>query len=85
MSRSPLKRLVAIIALIAMLPVGYLLVSGQISVVDAAIRAGITLAAAIAVNFVAGIGINAMANSMDRQSTVAPRRRSSDYEAGSQR
>jgi hypothetical protein len=78
-SRSPLKRLVAIIALIAMLPIGYLLVVGHISVVDAAIRAGMTLLAAIVVNYLAGLGISAMATSMERQSAV-PRRRTTDFE-----
>ena len=47
--RGPVSRLAAILGLLMMAPIGYLVVIGELTVVDASVRAAVTLAAVIVV------------------------------------
>jgi hypothetical protein len=76
--RGPLSRLAAILGLLMMVPIGYLVIIGELTVVDASVRAAVTLAAVIVVRRLGRFGVGVLADSMERMSLVAPQRRSAD-------
>lgn len=81
MSGNPINRLAALLGLIALTPIAYGVATGTLDMVDAAVRAGITLGAVVAVRIIGRIGLSALANSMDRQAvTASPQRRATDQE-----
>ena len=75
----PLGRFAAALGLIMMIPIGYQVETGGLGMRDAAIRAAVTLLAVVAVRKLAGLGIGAMADSMDRLAETTPRRRATDH------
>ncbi len=76
--RNPINRLISIAGLILLLPIGYLMVTGDLAPDQAGIRAGILLAAVVVVRKLARIGMGVVATSMERQATDAPQRRATD-------
>jgi hypothetical protein len=78
MSGNPINRLAALLGLIAIGLIAYGVASGGLDIVDAAIRAGMTFGAVVAVRLVGRIGLSALAGSMERQIAERPQRRSSD-------
>jgi hypothetical protein len=80
MSGNPINRLAALLGLIVLTPVAYLTATGALDPVDAAIRAGITLAAVVVIRTLGRLGLSLLANSMDRQAVAgSPRRRVTDH------
>jgi hypothetical protein len=75
---NPVNRLSALLGLIAIGVIAFGVASGNLDIVDAATRAGITLAAVIAVRAIGRVGISALAGSMERQIAEQPRRRATD-------
>ena len=75
----PLGRFAAALGLIMLIPIGYQVVTGGLGMQDAAIRAAVTLLAVVGVRKLAGLGIGAMADSMDRLAEAPPRRRATDH------
>lgn len=76
--RNPIHRLIAIGGLVLLLPIGYLLATGELTAQDAGIRAAIVLGVVVVVRRLARAGMTVVANSMERQAAEAPRRRSAD-------
>jgi hypothetical protein len=76
--RNPIDRLLSIGGLILLLPIGYLMVTGNLAPEQAGIRAAILLVAIIAVRRLARIGMGVVATSMERQAAEQPHRRTSD-------
>jgi hypothetical protein len=84
MSGNPVNRLAALLGLIALVPIGYGVATGSLDMVDAAIRAGLTLLGVVVIRTVGRIGLSVLANSMDRQAVAAtPQRRGTDREPAS--
>ena len=82
MSGNPINRLAALLGLVALAPIAYGVATGTLDMVDAAVRAGITLGAVVLVRIIGRIGLSALANSMDRQAvTTTPQRRATDQES----
>ncbi len=82
MSGNPINRLAALIGLVTLTPIAYGVATGSLDMVDAAVRAGITLAAVIVVRIIGRLGVSVLANSMERQaSTSTPQRRATDQES----
>lgn len=82
MSGNPVNRLAALLGLVALTPIAYGVATGTLDMVDAAVRAGITLGAVVLVRIIGRIGLSALANSMDRQPVAAtPQRRATDQES----
>ncbi len=77
--RNPVNRLIAIVGLIMLLPIGYLLAMGDLTPTDAGIRAGLTLAAVIVIRRLARIGMGVVARSMERRAAEIPKRRATDH------
>ena len=78
---NPINRLVALIGLIVLTPIAYGVATGSLDMVDAAIRAGLTLLAVIVVRAIGRIGLSLLADSMERQAVAeAPQRRAGDRE-----
>ncbi len=71
MSGNPINRLAALLGLVALTPIAYGVATGTLDMVDAAVRAGITLVAVVLVRIIGRIGLSALANSMDRQPVAA--------------
>ena len=81
---NPFNRLAAVLGLIVLVPIGYGLANGSLDMVDAAIRAGLTLGAVIAVRMIGRLGVSVLASSMERQVVVeTPQRRVTDSEGAS--
>ncbi len=81
MSGNPINRLAALLGLVAVGLIAYGVTTGSLDMLDAAARAGLTLAAVIAVRVLGRIGLTALAGSMERQSlTQHPQRRATDTE-----
>ena len=76
--RNPINRLIAIAGLIMLLPIGYLLTTGDLTPEDAGIRAALTLCAVIVVRKIARIGMGIVATSMERKAAAIPQRRATD-------
>lgn len=76
--RNPVNRIIAIAGLILLLPIGYLLTTGDLTGSDAGIRAGVLLVAVLVVRKVARLGMGAVAASMEREAAEQPRRRATD-------
>lgn len=76
--RNPINRLISIAGLVLLLPIGYLMVTGDLSPDQAGIRAGILLAAVIVIRRLTRIGMSVVASSMERQAADAPHRRATD-------
>ena len=79
---NPINRLAALLGLIVLMPIAYGVATGSLDMLDAAIRAGLTLGAVIVVRIIGRIGVSLLADSMERQAVVAenPQRRASDRE-----
>ena len=75
--RNPINRLVAILGLVMLGAIGYQVALGELALETAAIRAGVTLLAVVAVRRLGRIGMSLLADSMERQAP-APRRRVDD-------
>ena len=78
MSGNPINRLAARLGLGAVAVIAFGVASGGLELVDAAIRAGLTLGAVIVVRTIGRIGLSALAGSMERQIGDQPQRRASD-------
>ncbi len=79
MSGNPINRMAALLGLVALTPIAYGVAMGSLDMVDAAIRAGITLGAVIVVRMIGRMGLSILANSMERQPvTEVPQRRATD-------
>lgn len=79
---NPINRLAALLGLIVITPIAYGVATGSLDMVDAAIRAGLTLGAVIVIRMIGRFGVSLLANSMDRQVVVeAPQRRAADQES----
>ncbi|MGA9595154.1 MAG: hypothetical protein WBV06_03295 [Acidimicrobiia bacterium] len=78
MSGNPINRLAAMLGLIAIGLIAYGVASGDLDIVDAAIRAGMTFGAVVVVRLIGRIGLSAMAGSMERQGAERPQRRAND-------
>lgn len=76
--RNPINRLIAIAGLVMLLPIAYLMTTGELTPVDAGMRAGLTLIIVVVVRKFARIGMGIMATSMEREAAEAPRRRAGD-------
>ena len=70
MTKGPLRRLIATVGLIALAPVGVLLVRDQLTVPEAAVRGALTFVAVLVVAFIARKGVAAIADSVERQPRV---------------
>ena len=79
--RGPLGRLTAALGILMLAPIGYLVALGELTVVDAAVRAAITLVAVMVVRRLSRFGVGVLADSMDRMSEGTPQRRSTDTPA----
>ena len=79
---NPINRLAALLGLIVLTPIAYGVATGSLDMVDAAIRAGLTLGAVMVVRIIGRIGVSLLADSMERQAVVAenPQRRATDRE-----
>jgi hypothetical protein len=78
---NPINRLAALLGLIVLTPIAYGVAAGSLDMVDAAVRAGITLGAVIVVRAIGRAGLSVLADSMDRQAVAAtPQRRATDQE-----
>jgi hypothetical protein len=78
---NPINRLAALLGLIVLTPIAYGVAAGSLDMVDAAVRAGITLGAVIVVRAIGRVGLSVLADSMDRQAVAAtPQRRATDQE-----
>ncbi len=78
---NPINRLAALLGLIVLTPIAYGVANGSLDMVDAAIRAGLTLLGVIVIRAIGRIGLSLLANSMERQVVVeAPQRRADDRE-----
>lgn len=79
---NPINRLAAVLGLIVLVPIAYGVANGSLDMVDAAIRAGLTLGAVIVVRMIGRLGVSLLANSMERQVVVTetPQRRATDRE-----
>jgi hypothetical protein len=81
MNGNPVNRLAALLGLLALAPIGYGVATGTLDLMDAAVRAGMTLGAVLFVRFLGRIGLGLLADSMERQAVVeTPRRRASDHD-----
>ena len=81
MNGNPINRLAALLGLVAVGLIAYGVTTGSLDMLDAAARAGLTLAAVIAVRVLGRIGLSALAGSMERQSLAQlPQRRATDTE-----
>jgi hypothetical protein len=79
MSGNPINRLAALLGLIVLTPIAYGVATGSLDMVDAAMRAGMTLGAVVVVRVIGRMGLSILANSMERQPvTEAPQRRATD-------
>ena len=76
--RNPINRVIAIAGLILLLPIGYLMTTGELTGQDAGIRAGILLVAVLVVRKIARLGMSVVAASMERQAAEVPQRRAGD-------
>ena len=76
--RNPINRLIAIVGLVTLLPIGYLLTTGNLTPEEAGIRAGLTLVAVIVIRKAARLGMSVVAHSMERKAASAPQRRATD-------
>lgn len=65
MTAAPARRLVAVFGLVALGIIGYLLASGQLSVVKAGQRAAVTLAGVVLASRLAGWGFGLMVASLE--------------------
>lgn len=81
MSGNPINRLAALLGLVAIGLIAYGVASGELDLVDAAMRALLTLAAVMAVRVVGRLGLSALAGSMERQIVEQPKRRATDQTA----
>ena len=73
--RNPIKRLFAFIGLLFLAPIGYLLINGQLTVVDAAIRATATLVVVLVATRLALWGLDLMAGQLERAARPRPTHR----------
>lgn len=80
MNGNPINRMAAFLGLILLTPIAYGLAMGSLDMVDAAMRAGMTLGGVIVVRIIGRLGLSVLATSMERQpiSTEAPQRRATD-------
>lgn len=70
-----MRRVAAILGLILLAPVAYLLVMGELTMVEAATRAEFVFGAVVAVVYVGRIGLEMVARSVE---ATVPKRRASD-------
>ena len=77
MRAGPVRRLIATIGLMALAPIGYLVLTGELTAADAGQRAVITLAAVVVVSRIAGWAFNMIAASMEGPADT-PQRRATD-------
>ena len=76
---NPINRLAALLGLVVITPIAYGVATGSLDMVDAAVRAGLTLGAVIVVRIVGRIGVSLLASSMERQIVPeATQRRATD-------
>lgn len=66
MTPGPLRRIAGGVGLVALLPTGWLLASGSLTVDDAAARAAVTLGAVVVVGRLAGWALSFLAGELDR-------------------
>ncbi|MDJ0925422.1 MAG: hypothetical protein QNJ77_12745 [Acidimicrobiia bacterium] len=79
---NPINRLAALLGLIVLTPIAYGVATGSLDMVDAAVRAGLTLGAVVVVRIIGRLGVSILANSMERQVVAeAPQRRAADRES----
>lgn len=78
MNGNPINRLAALLGLVAIGLIAYGVASGELDLVDAATRAGMTFAAVMVVRVIGRIGLSALAGSMERQIAEQPKRRATD-------
>lgn len=80
MSAGPLRRLVGMLGLLALLPTAVMLTTATITPEDAALRGGATLVAALVLGRVAGWGLSLLAAEFERpeDGEAMPQRRASD-------
>ena len=78
MNGNPINRLAALLGLGAIGLIAYGVAGGSLDMVDAAMRAGMTLAAVVVVRIVGRIGLSVLAGSMERQAGDVPQRRATD-------
>ncbi len=76
--KGPVGRFAAVLGLVMLFPIAFQMISGALSVPDAAIRAGITLVAVLLIQRLGRIGVNTIASSMERMAEPVPRRRATD-------
>ena len=76
--RNPINRLISIAGLVLLLPIGHLMVTGDLTPDQAGIRAAILLVAVVVVRRLARMGMGVVATSMERQAADLPHRRASD-------
>ena len=69
MNGGPIQRMIAVVGLVALAPIGYLLFTGELSLVEAGTRAGITFVAVMVVARIGGWGFSLMARSMEAAPT----------------
>ncbi len=67
---SPLRRIIGVLGLLALVPTAWLLVHGQLTLTDAGIRAGVTLLAVRIVLRLTTWGIGHVAASLERTDEV---------------
>lgn len=82
MKSGPIRRIVAALGLITIIPLALSLIQGNVTLMDAAQRGALTLVAVVVANRIAGAGVQMMARSMDRQAAIETDRRSTDTPAG---
>ncbi len=70
-----MRQISAILGLFALAPIGLMLIKGQLSLPEAATRAGIVLVAVMVVTWLGRLGVAILARSME---AAVPRRRASD-------
>ncbi len=80
MRAGPVRRLIATIGLLALAPIGYLLLSGELDLATAGQRAAITLGAVIVASRVGGWAFGMIAASMESPPAPEPsqQRRTTD-------
>lgn len=80
MSAGPLRTFVASIGLIALVPIAWMVVHGDLAPVDAGIRAAVVLGAVLVVGRIVDMVLSALAASLERRAVEA---RIGDRRAGS--
>lgn len=76
-----MRRVAATLGLILLAPVAYLLVTGELTMTEAATRAGFVFGAVVVMTYVGRIGLEMVARSVE---ATAPKRRAGDMPAAAE-